>query len=30
MPKVIILAQVQDPAKWEAHFLTHGDLFTPA
>jgi hypothetical protein len=28
MPKVIITAQVQDPAKWEARFLTHGDLFT--
>ncbi len=27
MPKVILIAQVQDPAKWEAGFRTHGDLF---
>src|SRR5579883_1581094 len=27
MPKVIVTAQVQDPAKWEAGFRTHGDLF---
>ena len=27
MPKVIVTAQVQDPAKWEAGFRTHGELF---
>ena len=27
MPKVILMAQVQDPVKWEAGFRTHGDLF---
>jgi hypothetical protein len=27
MPKVIITARVEDVAKWEAGFRTHGDLF---
>ena len=27
MPKVVITAEVEDPAKWEAGFRTHGDLF---
>ncbi len=27
MPKVVLTAQVQDPAKWEASFRTHTDLF---
>ena len=27
MAKVIITAQVQDGAKWEAAFHTHGDIF---
>ena len=27
MPKVVIVAQVEDPVKWEAGFRTHGDLF---
>ena len=27
MPKVIATAQVQDAAKWEEGFRTHGDLF---
>ncbi|HUI80924.1 MAG TPA: hypothetical protein VLY24_23530 [Bryobacteraceae bacterium] len=27
MAKVIVIAQVQDPVKWEAGFRTHGDLF---
>jgi len=27
MPKVVVVAQVEDPAKWEAGFRTHGDLF---
>lgn len=27
MPKVIITAQVQDGAKWEKNFRTHGDVF---
>ena len=26
MPRVIITAQVEDSAKWEAAFRTHGDL----
>ena len=28
MPKVIAVAQVEDAAKWEEGFKTHGDLFT--
>jgi hypothetical protein len=27
MPKVILTAQVEDAAKWEAGFRTHGDVF---
>ena len=27
MPRVLVVAQVQDGAKWEASFRTHGDLF---
>ncbi len=27
MPKVILTAQVQDAAKWEAGFRTHAELF---
>ena len=27
MAKVIVMAQVQDPVKWEAGFRTHGELF---
>lgn len=27
MPMVIVTAQVQDAAKWEAGFRTHGELF---
>ena len=27
MPKVVVAAQVEDSAKWEAGFLTHADLF---
>ena len=27
MPNVIVTAQVQDPAKWEAGFRMHGELF---
>lgn len=27
MPRVIVTAQVQDGAKWEASFRTHGDIF---
>jgi hypothetical protein len=27
MPKVIATAQVEDAAKWEQGFRTHGDLF---
>ncbi len=27
MPKVIVTAQVEDPAKWEEGFRTHGELF---
>ena len=27
MPKVVLTAQVQDGAKWEASFRTHGDIF---
>lgn len=27
MPMVIITAEVQDAAKWETRFRTHGDLF---
>ena len=27
MPKVVITAQVEDLAKWEKGFRTHGDLF---
>ncbi len=27
MPKVIVIAQVQDPVRFEEGFRTHGDLF---
>ena len=27
MPKVVITAQVEDPAKWEKGFRTHASLF---
>jgi hypothetical protein len=27
MPKVLVVAQVEDGAKWEASFRTHGDIF---
>jgi hypothetical protein len=27
MAKVVVTAQVEDPAKWEKSFRTHGDLF---
>ena len=27
MPKIIVSSQVQDPAKWEAGFRAHADLF---
>jgi hypothetical protein len=27
MPKVIITVEVQDPAKWEAGFRSHGEIF---
>ena len=27
MPRVLIVAQVEDGAKWEASFRTHGDIF---
>ncbi|MGB6200728.1 MAG: hypothetical protein WA871_04185 [Candidatus Acidiferrales bacterium] len=27
MSKVIVTSQVQDPAKWEAGFRTHADVF---
>jgi hypothetical protein len=27
MPKVILTAQVENAAKWEAGFKTHGDVF---
>jgi len=27
MPRVLVVAQVEDGAKWEASFRTHGDLF---
>ncbi len=27
MPKVIVTAQVEDAAKWEQGFRTHGELF---
>ena len=27
MPKVIVVAQVEDAAKWEEGFRTHSDLF---
>ena len=27
MPKVVVTAQVEDAAKWEEGFRTHGDLF---
>ena len=29
MPKVIVTAQVEDSAKWEKGFRTHGDLCLP-
>jgi len=28
MPKVILTAQVENAAKWEAGFKTHGDVFS--
>ena len=27
MPRVVVTAQVEDPAKWEEGFRTHGDHF---
>lgn len=27
MPKVVITVEVQDPAKWEAGFRSHGETF---
>jgi hypothetical protein len=27
MSKVLVVAQVEDPVKWEERFRTHGDLF---
>ena len=27
MPKVVVVAQVEDSVKWEEGFRTHGDLF---
>ena len=27
MPKVVVIAEVEDLAKWEKGFRTHGDLF---
>jgi len=27
MPKVLVIAQVLDPVKWEKSFTTHGELF---
>ena len=27
MPKVIVIAEVEDAVKWEAGFRTHGDYF---
>jgi hypothetical protein len=27
MPRVIVTAEVEDKAKWEEGFLTHGELF---
>ena len=27
MPKLVVTAQVEDVAKWETGFRTHGDLF---
>lgn len=27
MPKVVVVAQVEESVKWEKHFRTHGDLF---
>jgi hypothetical protein len=27
MPRVLVVAQVEDGEKWEASFRTHGDLF---
>lgn len=27
MPKIIVTAEVEDAAKWEQGFRTHGDLF---
>ncbi len=26
MPKVVVTAQIEDPARWEEGFRTHGDL----
>ena len=27
MPKVVVIARVEDPVKWEQGFRTHGELF---
>ena len=27
MPKVVVVAEVEDPIRWEQSFRTHGDLF---
>lgn len=27
MPRIIVTAEVEDPAAWEEGFRTHGDLF---
>jgi hypothetical protein len=27
MPKVVVIANVEDPVKWEKSFRTHGNLF---
>jgi hypothetical protein len=27
MARVVIIAELEDPATWEKHFRTHGDLF---
>jgi len=27
MPKVLVIAEVEDPGKWEKGFRTHADLF---
>jgi hypothetical protein len=30
MTKIMVIAKCKDPAKWEAGFRTHGDLFRAA